>query len=1163
MDQIVDQWKLYLFGPPRLERNGQPLAVNLRKALALFVYLAVTRQAHSRDALATLFWPEKDQPSARANLRRTLYDLNHLLDGQLLTVEPETVSIEDDGALWLDIERFQQSLAESLPSEDELQALDPDTLAPFTTAVDLYTDDFLAGFTLPDCPAFDDWQFFQREELRNRYAWLLQALILRYTTLGKLDEAMRYARRWLLLDPLEEAVHRQLMRLYAQTGQLAAALRQYDECVRILAEELDVPPDEETTALYEAIRTKRFPTPDQKTRSHEEGGTRSQESKKTDTQDGKTIHPTLPVSPSPPLPVFSTPLHNLPTQTTPFIGRAQELADILRRLDDPACRLLTLIGPGGIGKTRLALEAAQKILNTLDDSGPTPEHNRQSSMALGAHFVNVNRQFTDGVFFVALQPVTTPSGLIAAIADATGFRFYSAVPPQQQLMNFLREKQMLFVLDNFEHLLEGVEFISELLTTAPQLKLLITSREALNLHEEWFHPLAGMMLPSADDKRGNIPAPEKDDEALPDAVQLFVQSARRARPDFVLEAEQAHVARICRLVDGIPLALELAAAWLKVLSCQKIADEIAHNLDILTTRHQNIPSRHRSMRAVLEQSWQLLSAAEQQVLRRLAVFAGGFTQEAARTVADASLLILATLAEKALIYVTQDASTHNRYQMHELLRQFVAEKLAALPAEETSIRAHHSAYYLRFLKRYAPLLTSKEQQAALQGIGVEIDNVRAGWYGAVGRSAAEQPAVASLGEALTPLYDFYQIQSRYLDGKDLFVQTAQQLESAGAATTDSPVALLYMRVLARCGAFYHFLCEYETAEHYLQTSLPLAQRPNLSPELAFIHNFLGQLAMWRGEKALAKEHLTESLTLSRTIGDKAGMASALEKLANLVDATLGEYAESQQLARQTLQISRDLGRPDWTAYALDTLGFVTFCLGEYADAEAYYWESLALFETIGDQYGIAMALGGLGLVYWAMGDEKLTDATAHFQQSLLICRTIGHQGQVAGRLAGLARIANDQGDYVQAQALAQEGLTIARELGSPVYLAHMLNSLGEAAYALGDLPAARAYLIEALQVTSTTGLFAHLAIVLFHYAMLLVAEGEVAPDVATRKRTQAVELFALVQDHPATWQIYKARAAQRAATLQPLVAPPPHEKRPLQEVVAEILGKATDTEPAM
>lgn len=249
---------------------------------------------------------------------------------------------------------------------------------------------------------------------------------------------------------------------------------------------------------------------------------------------------------------------------------------------------------------------------------------------------------------------------------------------------------------------------------------------------------------------------------------------------------------------------------------------------------------------------------------------------------------------------------------------------------------------------------------------------------------------------------------------------------------------------------------------------------------------------------------------------------------------------------------------------MDTLGFVTFALGEYGDAEAYYRESLELFDIIGDQYGRAMALGGIGLVDWAIGAEKLEEATLFLQQSLLLCRSIGHQGQVAGRLAGLARIANDQGHYAQAQQLAQEGVVIARELGSPVYLAHLLSCLGETAYRAGDLVSARLYLLEALQLTLTTGLFAHLGIVLFHYAVLLVAESTAPPTATSPLQTQALTLFLLVQQHPATWHMYKTRAAQRAAALieqtpdlYPVVAASLATMPPLSEVATNLLAETT------
>jgi predicted ATPase len=819
------------------------------------------------------------------------------------------------------------------------------------------------------------------------------------------------------------------------------------------------------------------------------------------------------------------PLHNLPAQSTPFVGRAQELAEIVRRLQDPACHLLTLIGPGGIGKTRLALAVAEAILALR---GPLSEATPQ----LRASDPTANSQqpeFADGVFFVAVQPVSTASGLIAAIAEALGFRFYSDVPPDQQLFRFLREKRLLLVLDNMEHLPEGATVVAELLRKAPGVKVLATSRRPLQVRDEWFHPLAGMTLPAASLRAASpLRTPPPIASGPSDAVQFFVQSARRVQPEFDAAAEQAQIVRICRLVDGVPLALEMAATWLKTLTCQQIADEIERSLAFLTAQQQTIPIRHRSMVAVLEQSWQLLDDEERAVLKRLCVFRGGFTQAAAQEVADASLPILEILIEKALVWVTPTG----RYHMHELLRQFAQEKGAAEDDAETITRTYHAAYYLRLLELRAPLLLGKARRIALDEIGQELDNVRTAWLW-----AAQQNNRALLNPVIDPLYHFYQIQSRYQEGYELFAQTAALLQSTPAADADPASAIVPVRVMARGAAFSHFLCEFETAGVQLQESLARAQALNQPGEVAFALNFLGQLAMWRGDKGAAKRHLEQSLAISRAIGDKSGAASALEKLANLIHATFGEYVECKALAQESLALSRELGRPDWIAYALDTLGFVTFCLGEYTDAEAYYRESLALFETIGDHYGVAMAQGGLGLVLWAMWGGQSVEATAFFEKSLAICRAIGHQGQVAGRLSGLARIANDLGDYAQAQRLAEEGLAIARELGSPVYLSHILYCLGETAYRTGDLPASRRYLLEALQLTSETGLLAYLSIALFHYAVLLIEESADAPADATPQRAQALALLTLVQSHPATWHLFRERAAQQAATLEAQLPP--------------------------
>ena len=344
--------------------------------------------------------------------------------------------------------------------------------------------------------------------------------------------------------------------------------------------------------------------------------------------------------------------HSLPLMLTPFVGREKEFVEIARLLDDPACRLLTLTGPGGIGKTRLALEVARRLT------------------------------FPEGVYFVPLQPLDSPDIIISTIADALKFPFYSDQDVKTQLLSYLREKRLLLVMDNFEHLLDGAILLPEILDNTTNIKLLITTRERLHLREEWVFDVGGLAFPESD------PTTKREEYS---AVQLFVQHARRAGY-IPQQVDTPVIVQICQLVEGIPLAVELAAAWTHAISCADIAREITHSLDILTTALRNIPEKHRSMRAAFEQSWKLLPADEQMVFSQLSVFRGGFRREAAEAITSASLMTLAALVDKSLLRT----NGNGRYDMHDLLRQYGDEQLQA-SGTANSVRDTHSQYYLELL----------------------------------------------------------------------------------------------------------------------------------------------------------------------------------------------------------------------------------------------------------------------------------------------------------------------------------------------------------------------------------------------------------------------------------------------------------------------------------
>jgi predicted ATPase/DNA-binding XRE family transcriptional regulator len=714
--------------------------------------------------------------------------------------------------------------------------------------------------------------------------------------------------------------------------------------------------------------------------------------------------------------------HELALPASALVGREAELAELALILRDPHCRLLTLTGPGGIGKTRLALAAAAQQ----------------------------QEAFAQGVAFVALAPLVGRDQVVTAVADALGCVLYGTRDRADQLAHFLRDKVVLLVLDSFEHLLTEAAcagLISQLVRETGSLKLLITSREPLDIQEEWAFDVQGLPMP--------ISAATEDVEAS-SAARLFQQRARQARAGYALSAgDYPQVARICQLVGGVPLGIELAAAWMRTLTCQEIADEIQRNLDFLATRARDVPERHRSIRAVFDQSWALLSAEEQAVLRRVAVFRGGFTRPAAEEVAGASLALLSTLVAKSLLRRAADG----RYNPHELVRQYALDQLGDDAGEHGQTRSRHSQYYAHLHQRRDAAFKGPDQVAVAAELATELANIRLAW-----EWASTHRLVAELSQAADTLFWLYESQSNFREGIPLFGQAVEALQTPAGAPATAQAEQLRQLALGQALSYQGFFCfrqgQHPLGRELLQRSLALLRKlADGGPREARVAQstaaaFLGIVTYRMGEYAEGRRLLGEGLAIKRELGERWGATLCLRQL-GLAAYSQGEHAEAHRLLSESLVLSRAMGNPWSLAFSLNFLSMVAQAQGAYDEAQRLLQEGLALSQRLQDRFNIATAQSGLGMVHLARG--QASEARHYFEQSIAIWREIGDQGSLAHSLNQLGETLLHFGDRSAARACFEEALAVARE-------AHIAPVMLDALIGVASLYAGEGAIENALEI---------------------------------------------------------------------------------------------------
>jgi predicted ATPase/DNA-binding SARP family transcriptional activator/Tfp pilus assembly protein PilF len=916
--------KISLFGPFDVEMAGQPLPP-LRSVKGQYL-LALLALRHNRDVsrlwIAETLWPDSLQAEALGSLRQSLADLRR--------------------ALGTEAERLQSPMRTLLRME--ASGAEIDTIAfdaavkrggaeGWKQAVALYRGPLLEGASEP-------WILGERSMRQQAYLKALENLAALARVEGDVTSEIAYQRRIVACDPLREGAQRALMQVLARSGEVQAALDTYQDMRRRLHQEQGAQPTPETRAIYEQIRRQ----------ARKEAGQQAG-------QQGSGVAPTAPRSGGAAGNAERRP-GNVPLPLSSLIGREEALRDIKAALF--TSRLVTLVGTGGVGKTRLAAQAANEL----------------------------REDFEDGTWFVDLSLFVSAVTVERVAQEMAGLLGVAEQPGRsrlQTLQDTLRTRQILFVLDNCETLLDvGRQLAQALLQTCPNVRLLVTSRQRLGMTSETVLPVVPLVLPvtegAADMERLDAPAP-----------RLFVERAQAVHPSFLPDRDNAPaIIEICRRLDGLPLALELAAALCDVLTPGEIAARLNDRFALLGEQERARPPRHQTLRAVIESSAALLSSTEQTLLRRLSVFVGGWTLEAAEAVGEGTdslfpslFASLRSLVSKSLV-VAEEQGGQMRYRLLESLREYAGEELARA-GEADALRVRHLAYYARFACHAEPELTGPQQAAWLENLEAETGNLRSALEWAEGRKDDQTQGLRLAGA----LGRYWQIRGHFAEGRQHLLRLLNASETLSAPTI-------------RANAL----------------------------------NWAGLLSVFHGDFITAQTLCEQAVALWKSVGDEAGAAGSLGIL-GIVAANRGELDEARRLYGQALERARAAGDRPGVAGTLGYLGIVAVSQGYYEEARAYYEKSLALRRELGDVWGIGASLNNLGLLARRRGDLELARDLLH--QTLAIRRDLRDRRSMGITLNVLAHVAWQQGDLQTAAAYQAEAQVLFVRIGDQRSIAYGLE----------------------------------------------------------------------------------------------------------------------------
>ncbi|MEM7800183.1 MAG: tetratricopeptide repeat protein [Chloroflexota bacterium] len=914
---------LNLLGSPQILWDGKPVTkLTSAKSQALLFYLAQSRKPHSRLELGGLLWPEKSDEEARTNLRQSLMLARKAISKELYETQRESVGINPNVEIEIDAARFGQRVEQYFKGDEPLGTV----LNDLTQAAEIYQGKFLEGFYLEEAAPYDEWMLVERSRLQQLAIDLLTALVDHFAARRQTRQGLLFARRLLALEPLREESYQQLMRLMAWDGNVGGALAQYKACQEMLAQEFDLEPSPETELLYQRIKRQR-----------------------------------------------QRPPSNLPFGFLPLVNRKRELADLHQLLHTPDCRLVTIMGQGGVGKSRTALSIAEQ----------------QQTL------------FLDGVFWIDLEDAENAEDIVYAIAGDIECRFSGSSRPDKQLERYLRDREMLLVLDNFEQLIQepdSVRLISKLLRSARDVKFLITSRIRLNLQSERMYRIEHLALPSHD----LVKTPERLTENH--AVELFTQGAQQIHKDWSPQEEPEAVSRICRLVEGLPLGLQMAAALTASQSCSAIADALETNIGQLELAALDMPERHQSLRATFDFSFDLLDETDQRLLAKLSIFRGNFSAEAAKEIAGADVADLNRLITRSLVRFEPPA----RYSLHAIVRQLALEHLAD---EDGALASRYRTYYLTFLADQEKRLVSIDAKIPVQLISASLENVRHAWLNAI-----EVGEDSLLTQAAQSLETYLGLRGLYLEGVRLF----DPRESVNVSPQVAARLLVHQaHFLVRLGEYDNLiekmkividgepndewiqskgraywaeslwrLGKYSEAKEISEIGLEIAESQNITELMAHSHFNLGVAHDYLGLPDGGQEHFQHAERLWQELGILRKVANTRNSL-GVVAYRRNEMKQAREFIEGALQIYKQIDDKDYQVVTLNNLGLVCVDFKEFDLGIKYFEEMLAISQETNHRAQEGSGWLNLGEVYMYMKQFDL--AESNLRKALKIFQVFGEK----------------------------------------------------------------------------------------------------------------------------------------------------------------------------